>query len=253
VHIPFAERDSCRLKLHRERIPAESGEQRLDVDISITAVGGQDRPEGHLSEHFTLRHSEELEVIWIRGAKEQFDRINVRITHILDETLFGGDVRRRLELPSSQWTVVTENAHFKFYATAAMPASLYRFSGDEASGTLSLNLGLLTRITWLDREGHEGILALEAGMMGMALADQVQRQLAIVGGLGITIPLGNVNQPTQAAINIHMWGSYTVGDLYIYKDPRTGVPFDGGNGKKVSNWAFVFGPSITVGSIGALF
>ena len=252
VHIPFRERDSCRLKLHRERIPPESGEQRLDVDVSIVAVGGQDRPEAHLSEHFTLRHSEDLDVIWLRGAKEQFDRINVRITHVIDESLFGGDVRRRLELPSSQWTVVTENADFKFYATAAMPASLYRFSGDEASGTLSLNLGLLTRITWLDSEGHEGILALEAGMMGMALADQVQRQLAIVGGLGITIPLGNVNQPTQAAINIHMWGSYTVGDLYIYKNPRTGVPFDM-NGKKVSNWAFVFGPSITVGSIGALF
>ena len=78
--------------------------------------------------------------------------------------------------------------------------------------------------------------------------------LAVVGGLGISIPLGNVNQPMQAAINIHLWGSYTVGNLYIYKDPRTGVPFDAmGTGKKVSNWAFVFGPSITVGSIGALF
>lgn len=254
VHIPFKERDSCRLKLHRERIPPESGEQRLDVEVSISAVGGQERAEAHLSEHLTLRHSSDLDVIWIRGAKEQFDRINVRITHVIEENLFESDTRRRLELPSSQWTVVTENAHFKFYATAAMPASLYRFSGDEASGTLSLNLGLLTRITWLDSEGHEGILALEAGMMGMALADQVQRQLAIVGGLGISIPLGNVNQPMQAAINIHMWGSYTVGNLYIYKDPRTGVPFDmNGSGKKVSNWAFVFGPSITVGSIGALF
>jgi len=252
VHIPFRERDSCRLKLHRERIPPESGEQRLDVDVRVSAVGGQVRPEGQLNEQLTLRHSSELDVIWIRGAMEQFDRLNVRITHILDESLFAGDVRRRLELPSSQWTVVTENADFKFYATAAMPASLYRFSGDEASGTLSLNLGLLTRITWLDSDGHEGILALEAGMMGMALADSVQRQLAIVGGLGITIPLGNVNQPTQAAINIHMWGSYTVGDLYIYRDPRTGQSF-GDNGKKVSNWAFVFGPSITVGSIGALF
>jgi hypothetical protein len=252
IHIPFVERDSCRLKLHRERIPAESGEQRLDVDVSIVAVSGAERGEAHFSEQLTLRHASDTEVIWIRGAKEQFDRINVRITHVIDQGLFeSNDVRRRLELPSAQWTVVTENATFKFYATAAMPASLYRFSADgKASGTLSLNLGLLTRITWLDADGHEGLLALEAGMMGMGLADQVQRKLALVGGLGISIPLGNVNQPTQAAINIHMWLSYNVGKTVIYKDPVTGMLFD--DVRTVSSWAMVFGPSITIGSIGAL-
>jgi hypothetical protein len=252
IHIPFIERDSCRLKLHRERIPPESGEQRLDVDVSIIAVSGAERGEAHFSEQLTLRHAKDTEVIWIRGAKEQFDRINVRITHIIDQGLFdNNDVRRRLELPSAQWTVVTENATFKFYATAAMPASLYRFSADgKASGTLSLNLGLLTRITWLDSDGHEGLLALEAGMMGMGLADQVQRKLALVAGLGISIPLGNVNQPTQAAINIHMWLSYNVGKTVIYKDPVTGMVYPAA--QEISSWAMVFGPSITIGSIGAL-
>jgi hypothetical protein len=80
----------------------------------------------------------------------------------------------------------------------------------------------------------------------------VQRNLAIVGGLGISIPLGNVNQPTQAAINIHMWLSYNVGPTVVYKDPVTGVPFMDGKGQRASPWAVVFGPSITVGSIGAL-
>jgi hypothetical protein len=253
VHIPFVERDSCRLKVHRERIPEESGEQRLEVDVAITSVSGAERGDAHLSEQLSLRHSDETQVIWIRGAREQFDRINVRITHIIDQNLFDNDdVRRRLELPSAQWTVVTENATFKFYATAAMPASLYRFSADgKASGTLSLNLGLLTRITWLDQDGKEGLLALEAGMMGMGLADQLQRKLALVGGLGISIPLGNVNQPTQAAINIHMWISYNVGETLIYKNPVTGAVFEDGP-QVVSPWAFVFGPSITVGAIGAL-
>jgi hypothetical protein len=236
VHIPFRQRDSCRLLLHRERIPSESGEQRLDVDISVTAVSGADRGDAHLTEHFVLRHSKDVDLLWIRGAKEQFDRINVRITHIIDENLFDSDSRRRLELPSSQWTVVTENAAFKFYATAAIPASLYRFGfdGSKNSGTLALNLGLLSRLTWLDSDGHEGLLAIEAGMMGMGLADRLNRQLSIVAGLGVAIPLGNVNQPTQAAVNIHLWLSYTVGE------------------KDYSPWAFVFGPSITVGSIGAL-
>ena len=61
--------------------------------------------------HFVLRHAKDVDLVWIRGAKEQFDRINVRITHIIDESLFDSDSRRRLELPSSQWTVVTENAN----------------------------------------------------------------------------------------------------------------------------------------------
>ncbi|MEY4581554.1 MAG: hypothetical protein RL701_6257 [Pseudomonadota bacterium] len=248
VHIPFRERDSCRLVLHRERIPAESGEQRLDVDISVTSVSGGERSDAHLSEHFLLRHADEREVMWIRGARDQFDRINVRITHIIDESLFDNDVRRRLELPSSQWTVVTENAAFKFYATAAIPASLYRFTGrDKGSGTLALNLGLLGRLTWLDDDGHEGLLALEAGTMGMGLADSTNRLLAIVAGLGISIPLGNANQATQAAVNIHMWLSYTIGS------PSNAATVDMmDTDQSVSHWAFVFGPSITVGSIGAL-
>jgi len=254
IHIPFSERESCRLILHRERIPPESGQQRLDVDVSVTDVSGTDRAEAHRSEHLTLRHSGELDVIWIRGAKDQFDRISVRITHVIDESLFDDEVRRRLELPSSQWTVVTENAHFKFYATAAIPASLYRFSTEgegQGSGTLSLNLGLLSRLTWLNRDGHEGLLALEAGVMGMGLADQAQRQLAIVGGLGVAIPLGNANQPTQASVNIHMWMSYTLGRLYgVKRDPLTGAATS--ETSKLNPVAFIFGPSITVGNIGAL-
>jgi hypothetical protein len=246
VHIPFKQRDSCRLILHHERIPAESGEQRLDVEISVTTVAGADRGEAHLTEHLVMRHAPDTDLVWIRGAKEQFDRISIRITHVIDETLYDSASRRRLELPSSQWTVVTENARFKFYATAAIPASLYRFSSDSAgSGPLSLNLGLLSRLTWLDSDGHEGLLAIEAGMMGMALADQVQRQLAIVTGLGVAIPLGNANTASQAAVNIHMWLAYTVGKL---RSPDV----DGMPGKVLSSWAFVFGPSITVGSIGTL-
>jgi hypothetical protein len=241
IHVPYKQRDSCRLLLHRERIPTESGEQRLDLDITVTAVGGVDRADAHLTEHLGLRHQKELDVIWIRGAKDQFDRINVRITHVIDETLFDGDSRRRLELPSSQWTVVTEDAKFKFYATAAVPASLYRFSGNnDGSGTLSLNLGVLARLTWLDSEGHEGLIGIEAGMMGMGLATDTQRQLALVAGFGVAIPLGNANQPTQAAVNIHLWMSYSVGGN------SDGM---GGNNRP---WAIVFGPSITVGSIAAL-
>jgi hypothetical protein len=248
-HIPFAERDSCRLTIHRARIPEEDGEQRVDIDVSVAAVSG-DRPEAKLTNHLVLRHAESRDVIWIRGAKEQFDRINVRVTHIIDESQYmstGG----RAEIPSSQWTVVTENTNFKFYATAAIPASLYRFSKDPqdlGSGPLALNFGVLSRLTWLDDTGHEGLVGLEAGVMGMGLATDKDRQLALVGGLGIGVPLGNINQPTQASVNIHAWLAYTVGNRTgTLLDPTTGAPTAT---VKLNPWAFVFGPSITIGNVG---
>ena len=110
---------------------------------------------------------------------------------------------------------VTENTNFKFYLTAAIPTSLYRFSkdpGDLGSGPLALNFGVLSRLTWLDTDGHEGLVGLEAGLMGMGLATDKDRQLAIVMGMGLGVPLGNVNQPTQASVNIHAWLAYTVGN-----------------------------------------
>jgi len=79
--------------------------------------------------------------------------------------------------------------------------------------------------------------------MAMGLATDRERQLALVMGVGIAIPIGNPNQPTQAAINIHAWLAYTVGD-------RT-APLLNDEGAferevKLNPWAFVFGPSITV-------
>jgi hypothetical protein len=102
-------------------------------------------------------------------------------------------------------------------------------------------------LTWLDSDGHEGIAGIEAGLMGMGLATDRDRTLALVTGVGIAIPIGNANQPTQAAINIHAWLAYSIGE-------RTAALLDD-MGKfqrnvTLSPWAFVFGPSITVGSIG---
>ena len=71
--------------------------------------------------------------------------------------------------------------------------------------------------------------------------------MAIVWGLGVSVPLGNVNQPTQASVNIHAWAAYTVGS-------HTGQLLDAqGNVERtvsLNPWAFVFGPSITIGNVG---
>jgi hypothetical protein len=248
-HIPFSERDSCRLTIHRDRIPQEDGEQRIDIDVTVNSLSGE-RGEAKLSNHLVLRHAPSRDVIWIRGAKEQFDRISVRVTHIIDESQYMTS-GARAEIPSSQWTVVTENTNFKFYLTAAIPTSLYRFSkdpGDLGSGPLALNFGVLSRMTWLDTDGHEGLLGLEAGLMGMGLATDKDRQLAIVMGMGLGVPLGNVNQPTQASVNIHAWLAYTVGSrTAVLNDAVTNLPTAT---VKLNPWGFVFGPSITIGNVG---
>jgi hypothetical protein len=242
-HIPYDNRDSCRLLIHRERIPKEAGEQRLDIEITVNAVGGEARNDAHVVHHLILRNGPDRDVIWLRGAKQQFDRFTINVTHVVNEALFMVDRGALLMLPSSQWTIITEDADFKFYATAAIPASLYRFSDDLGTGPLSLNFGILSRVTWLDSNGHEGLVGLESGVMGLGLAS-ARDQLAIVLGLGIAIPLGNANTIAQAAINIHAWAAYSLGKNRA-TDPDTmqKVP--------ISPWAFVFGPSITVGSIGA--
>lgn len=250
LHIPFSERDSCHIVIHRDRIPAENGEQRVDLDVSVSTVNGNDRPEAKLSEHLVLRHGPGTDVIWVRGAKEQFDKISIRSTHVIDETQYMGRSASHIELPSGQWTIVTESARFRYYATAAIPTSLYRFSNDPqglGTGPLALNFGVLSRLTWLDSDGHEGLVGLEGGVMGMGLAAENDRQLALVAGLGISIPIGNVNQPTQASVNIHGWGAYTVGERTAnLKDDLGNV-----TGKvSLSHWAFVFGPSITIGNVG---
>jgi hypothetical protein len=249
-HIPFKARDSCHLIIHRDRIPAENGEQRIDIDISVSTASGNDRGEAKRSEHLIVRYGPSKDVIWVRGAKEQFDKISVRVTHVVDEAQYVGRTHR-LELPSAQWTVVTEDARFRFYATATIPTSLFRFSDDPqnlGTGPLALNFGVLSRLTWLDSDGREGLIGLEGGVMGMGLATEKDRQLALVAGFGISIPIGNVNQPTQAAVNIHAWGAYSLGDRVGQLRDTLGQPT--GPPISLSPWAFVFGPSITIGNVG---
>jgi hypothetical protein len=250
LHVPFPRRDSCRLIIHRERIPSEDGEQRLDLDIEIASAGGTTRSDGRLSQRLVMRHGAEERVFWIHGVQAQFDRINVRVTHVLDETQYLRARSERLEVPAAQWTVVVEDADLRFYATAAIPVSLFRFSnnrGGVGNGSLTLNVGMLSRLTWLTRDGTEGLLGLEAGVMGMGLASDNERQLNIVSGIGLSVPLGNVRQPSQAALNIHAWAAYRLGRKSAILSSPTGQVLDT---IQLNPWSFVFGPSVTIGNIG---
>lgn len=250
-HVPFSERDSCRLLIHKARIPADSGEQLVEIDVSVTTAGEVERGEARLSEKLLLRHAKETDVIWIRGALQQFDRIRIRVTHVVDEARYLLGHGRPYRLPSAQWTIVTEDAWLKFYATATIPSGLFRFSDDPqdlGTGAMALNFGVLSRLTMLSDEGKESLVGLEGGVMSMGLATEKDRQLAIVAGLGIGVPLGNVNQPTQASLNIHAWIAYSLGKRTGRLSNEDGSP---GEEVRLNPWAFIFGPSITIGSLAA--
>ena len=129
-------------------------------------------------------------------------------------------------------------------ATTAIPTGLYRFGTANTSGVLSLSLGILTRLTWLDTDGHEGLLGLEAGLMAFGLTGDVSAsgaplpQVGAVVGAGLTIPIAGAGSPTQASINLHAWAEQRI---------------TGSGAEAASTRALIFGPSISLGNVGTTF
>jgi hypothetical protein len=247
--IPFSRRDACRVIIHRERFKPEDGTQDLTVEVEVTKVDDSARSDAHVNERMVLRPSPEPRIFWIKGVKAQFDRVTVRIAHVADDDRYVGARDTRTSLPAVQWTLVVGEGHLRFYATAAIPTGLFHITAP--SGVLTLNFGVLSRLTWLDREGHEGLFGLELGAMGVGLASTTVGNsvvfpptLAVLAGAGVSIPIGNRGEPTQAAVNLHAWLAYEFRSDYTY----TTSPY--GPMLTASHWSFLFGPSITIGNIG---
>ena len=252
LHVAFAQRDGCRLVIHREGIPVDYGEQRVNVNVEVTSVAGSARADGHFAQRLLLRNGKEPMTIWLRGVKSQFDRITVQLTHVTEQDQYLRGGRETIEVPAATWTIIVENTNFRLYATASIPVQLFRFSSDSngaGNGPLSLNLGVLSRFTWVSREGTEGILGLEGGVMGMGLATSNTRQLNIVMGFGLGVPLGNAGQTSQASINLHAWAAYRLGNEYASRLDASGNAI-AGQFVGLHHWSFIFGPSVTFGNLG---
>lgn len=243
THIPFAERDSCRFIFHRERLPEASGTQKLALEVEVRAVDGSSRPEAHVRTALTIRPGTEPRLAWIRGVDGAFDRVTVRLAHAADETHYTGDVDD--DTASAQWSLVMGRARARLYATTAIPTGLYRVADAAHSGILTLNFGVLSRLTWLDGDGHEGFLGLETGVVLVGLAKDTSpsgeslTQVATVLGMGLSVPIANRSLATETSVNLHAWMEYEPSRA------RAGQP---GN-----PLGFVFGPSISIGNIGTSF
>jgi hypothetical protein len=241
-HLPFKLRDTCRVVFHRELLPPEYGTQKFNFEIDVVRPDGSSKPQGHVSEVVTLRAGEAPRYAWIAGATEPFDRVTVRVSHVADENHYVGAEEVRTGAPSAQWTFVLGTGHVRLYGTTTIPTGLYRFSTTPRySGVMVLNFGVLSRLTWLDDEGREGLLGAEAGVLIFGLANSASgsKQLTQVGavlGLGFAVPITGRSGVAQAAVNVHGWFQV---NLSAVEDA-----------KESARYGFVFGPSLTIGNVG---
>jgi hypothetical protein len=243
--LPFDSKDTCRLVVHRERLEPEYGLQEVLLEVDVRSAEGSRRSEASFSERLILAPGGEPRLIPLKSGTEEFDRVVVRLSHVLDESRYALSPTGRQGLPSVQWPLVVEGGRLRLYATAAIPAGLYRMN--KPTGQLTLNFGVLSRITWLNDQGKEGLLGAELGLMGMGL---IQRPGAIdypptlgaVAGAGIRVSLG-----AGAAVGVHVWAAYEFRDDFDYF-PDPGNQSDRRRARKL---AFIFGPSISIGNVGA--
>jgi hypothetical protein len=240
AHLPFAMRESCRVIFHRERLPPEYGTQKIHFEVDVLRSDGTPRGEGHVAETLTLRSGSEPRVAYVRNVAAPFDRIVVRVAHEADESHYMGADELRTGSPAVQWSAILGAGRARLYGTTSIPTGLYRFGDKDYSGLLSLNFGVISRLTWLDEEGQEGFLGLEAGVLVIGLANSVSQtgqsltQVGVVAGLGVAVPIANRSAPTQASINLHAWF-----EADLTRDESKG-----------SRYAFIFGPSISIGNVG---
>jgi hypothetical protein len=177
------------------------------------------------------------------GATEPFDRITVRVAGAGDSLRDTPEEPRGA--PQAQWSIVTGTDRARLYGTTAIPTGLFRLADTGHSGILTLSVGALLRLVALSRDGNAFPLGLEAGVMWLGVAGDVDPSVAsrgavaIVAGPGIAVPIANTSRATQTSINLHAWVEYEVSRTVL-----------GQSGQAIG---FVFGPSISIGDVGTNF
>jgi hypothetical protein len=242
-NIPFADRDSCHLVLHRERLHPEDGEQSLRISASVTAVDGLPRPEASLDQRVRLRPGLQARKVYLGGVLAPFDRVVVRVGVLADDAHYSVATDEKIGAAPLQWSLIMGTSRARFFATTAFPTGLFRVADVGHSGIMGLNSGVLFRLVGLTDEGRQTLVGLEAGMMWLGIAgDQTKSKLGqagLVAGISIGVPIANVSRVAQASISLHAWAEYEISRAVLHTN---GQP-----------WGFVFGPSLSLGDVGVNF
>lgn len=240
LRIPFSARETCRVVIHQESLQPEDGEQEIVLDIEVTKAGGGRRSEASVDERMVLRPGGEVKTFYLKGITEQFDQIAVRLSHVVDESRYVLSAKGKQTPPSQQWSATVEGGRLRLYVSLNVPAGLYRINAPAAS--MTLNFGVLGRFTWLDRQGKEGLLGIETGVLGASLIPQQYNDspafpptLVTLLGIGVRVNVGQ-----GAAVGVHLWGAYEFRSQYVY----------GTDNRIATHWSLLFGPSISIGNVG---
>jgi hypothetical protein len=251
LRMSFRDREGCRVIIHRERLSPEYGTQKLTVEILVNKLDGTSRPDSHVTQTLILTAGPEPRIAWVKGVVDPYDRVIIRLSHVADEAHYLGANDLINGAPAVQWNILFGTGHVRLYATTAIPTGLYRFGNSSGSGILSLSLAVISRLTWLDSDGHEGLLGLEAGIMAFGFTNssaQSLTEVGIVAGVGLSIPLAGAGSPTQASINLHAWFEQRISEPTTPAATATMV-----NPIPASARAVIIGPSISFGNVGTTF
>ncbi len=248
VNLPFELRHACRLRIDRSVLTTAEGPQRLRVTLAVTHPDGTTAP-GGFSKVFTILPRPGHESIWIEPTLpvRPFDHVHVGLAHEPGPPYANGETIAGVT--GQEVTLIFGNARIRLYGSATIPTGLYRLTSGPDAGVVAFSAGALLRLAMLDREGREFPFDLEMGLFGTNLAappptagvPAPSANLSIVTGFGLTVPILNANQPTQASVGIHAWFEYA----------PTLVPIPAQH--YAQQFAFIFGPSVSIGDIGTNF
>jgi hypothetical protein len=249
ARIPYNARESCRVVIHQNRLRLEDGLQEVVLEIDVTSATGEARKDASVEERMVLRPGGPARDFWLRGVTSEFDQIRVHVSHVIDQTNYVLSPTAKKSPPSVQWSAVIEGGRARLFVSVTIPGGLSRMN--EPSGQFRVNFGVIGRVTWLDRNGKEGLVGLETGLVGVDLIPQREssvadrpRTLAAVLGVGLRVRIG-----PGAALGIHLWGAYEFRPGYQYSPDGTNIK-DAQTLNEASRWALILGPSISIGNIG---
>lgn len=223
ARIDFATRDSCRIIFDCDKIPESAGVQRLRIAV------------GDLNQIVSLTPSGGLLSLTIPvGERNEYDTILVVVSHDLLSGHYTLSARQTIG-EEARYRILLSDSWLKISGTTALPTGMFRFGASNVQGAVPISIGILARATYLQKNGREFPLGLETGLFGTNLSGQPD--LSVVAGIGFSIPVLNTNTVLQASLNIHAWLEY--------------APTRSGRGE--APFAFLFGPSITIGQLSTTF
>jgi hypothetical protein len=223
ARVAYDQRDSCRLVLHRDLIPIKAGTQRLKIKA------------GSFSQIVELTPKlDPLTITLPASDKNEYDTLTLSIAHDMLSGHYTLQSRQNLG-EQAYYRILLSDSWFRISATTALPTGMFRFGSGDVEGTVPISAGALMRIVYLQPNGKEFPVGIESGPFGTNLSGQPD--FSLVAGVGISIPVLNPNTSLQASFNIHAWLEYA---------PTRSARDEGA-------FAFLFGPSFTVGRISTTF